>query len=72
MPNYDYYCTSCDHEVEIFHQMTDAPRKKCPECKKNTLKRKIGSGGGVIFRGEPFSYSTEYLKKNKKKKRGES
>ena len=72
LPTYDYYCTNCDHKLEIFHAMSKRPAKRCPECLKNTLKRKIGSGGGIIFRGEPFSSSTEYLKKNKKKKRGES
>jgi len=69
MPTYEYICDSCNHKMEVFHPMTDAPRRWYPECKKNSLRRIIGSGGGIIFRGEPFSYSTEYLKKNRKKKR---
>ncbi len=71
MPSYDYKCSNCGHELEIFHSITEGGRKRCPKCKKQTLKRLISGGGGIIFRGEPFSWSTKYLKKNRKKKKGE-
>ena len=62
MPNYDYVCQSCNHEFEVFQQMTAAPLKKCPEC-GGPVKRKIGTGAGLIFKGSGF-YITDY-KKNK-------
>lgn len=59
MPTYDYACRACGHALEIFHSMTEAPKKKCPKCGKNKLERQIGGGAGVIFKGSGF-YSTDY------------
>lgn len=39
--------------------MLDAPLKKCPKCKKMSLKRLVGSGAGLIFKGTGF-YITDY------------
>lgn len=63
MPTYDYVCTKCGHELEIFQSMKDAPLKKCPACKKQGLKRLLGSGAGLIFKGSGF-YITDYKKKS--------
>lgn len=62
MPTYDYKCSNCGHEFEIFQSMKDDKLTKCPECKKETLKRLIGSGGGLIFKGTGF-YLTDYKDK---------
>jgi predicted nucleic acid-binding Zn ribbon protein len=43
--------------------MSDAPKKECPECKKNSLRRVISGGTGLIFKGSGY-YLTDY--KNKK------
>ena len=59
MPTYDYYCTECDYETEAFHAMSAAPLKDCPACGKPALKRKIGTGAGLIFKGSGF-YETDY------------
>lgn len=59
MPTYDYECRACGEKLEIFHGMTEAPRKKCPKCGKATLERLIGAGGGLIFKGSGF-YITDY------------
>ena len=59
MPTYDYACTKCGHELEIFHSMSEPAKKKCPKCGKNGLERKIGSGAGFLFKGEGF-YLTDY------------
>lgn len=59
MPTYDYECTACHHKFEHFQSITAPPLRKCPECGKNQLKRLIGTGGGVIFKGSGF-YSTDY------------
>lgn len=59
MPTYDYRCAKCGHELEIFHSMKDAPKRKCPKCGKNALEKMIGAGAGFLFKGEGF-YLTDY------------
>ena len=61
MPTYEYVCTKCHHELEAFQSMKDVPLKKCPSCKRATLRRKIGGGAGLIFKGTGF-YITDYKK----------
>lgn len=58
MPTYDYECSSCGHTFDAFQSMSDDPLKTCPECGKNALKRLIGGGMGIIFKGSGF-YSTD-------------
>ena len=59
MPTYEYVCNGCGHEFEQFQSMKDDSLKKCPECKKDKLKRKIGTGAGIIFKGTGF-YCTDF------------
>lgn len=59
MPTYDYECRSCGHEMEAFHSMSAEPLKDCPACGEPSLKRKIGTGAGLIFKGSGF-YQTDY------------
>lgn len=59
MPNYDYECPNCDKKFEIFQSMNAERLTKCPECGKSGLKRLIGSGAGIIFKGSGF-YCTDY------------
>ncbi len=66
MPTYDYRCTGCDHEFERFQSMSDKLLRKCPECGELKLKRLIGSGGAVIFKGSGF-YQTDYRSESYKK-----
>jgi len=54
MPTYDYKCESCGHLFEYFQPMTDDPLKTCPDCGKDQLKRLIGGGMGIIFKGSGF------------------
>jgi len=61
MPTYEYVCLSCGYRFEVSQSMTDKPKSKCPKCKKK-VKRLIGSGGGIIFKGSGF-YETDYKKK---------
>jgi len=58
MPTYEYKCDSCGHGFERFQRMTDKPLKKCPEC-SSPVKRVIGPGAGIIFKGKGF-YQTDY------------
>ncbi len=59
MPTYDYVCDACGHEFELFQAMTDRVKRKCPKCEKPRLKRLIGAGAGVIFKGSGF-HETDY------------
>ncbi len=53
MPSYDYECKSCGHTFEVFQNMSDPLIKKCPQCKKG-VRRLIGGGTGIIFKGSGF------------------
>lgn len=66
MPTYEYICQACDHEFELFQQMSDSVKRKCPECGKLKLQRLIGTGAGVIFKGGGF-YETDYRSESYKK-----
>src|SRR5262249_13650935 len=59
MPTYDYQCDACEHKFEEFQSMMDKPLKKCPQCKKPKLRRLIGTGAAIIFKGSGF-YQTDY------------
>jgi putative FmdB family regulatory protein len=59
MPTYEYKCEACGFEFEKFQSITAAPIKKCPKCGKNRVKRLIGTGAGLIFKGGGF-YITDY------------
>lgn len=67
MPTYEYLCENCGHKMEKFQSITANPIKKCPECGKPKLKRLIGAGAGLIFKGSGF-YETDYRKSDYKQK----
>jgi putative FmdB family regulatory protein len=66
MPTYDYVCDACDHEFELFQSITAEAEKKCPECGKKRLRRLIGPGAAIIFKGSGF-YCTDYRSGSYKK-----
>ena len=66
MPTYDYVCDACGHAFELFQSMTDAVKRTCPECKKRKLRRLIGTGGAIMFKGSGF-YQTDYRSESYKK-----
>lgn len=59
MPTYEYKCEACRHKFEKFQSITAAPIRKCPKCGKSQVKRLIGTGSGLIFKGGGF-YTTDY------------
>ena len=59
MPTYEYACEACGHTMEAFQSITANPLRKCPACGKMKLKRLIGTGAGIIFKGSGF-YETDY------------
>src|SRR5947209_6633149 len=59
MPTYEYVCDACNHTFDEFQSMTSEPLKKCPQCGKKKLRRLIGTGAAIIFKGSGF-YQTDY------------
>ena len=58
MPTYEYECQQCGHRFEEFQSITAAPRQTCPETScKGSVKRLIGMGGGLIFKGTGFLHN---------------
>ena len=67
MPTYDYVCDACGHKFELFQSITAEPEKKCPECGKKKLRRLIGAGAAIVFKGSGF-YQTDYRSDSYKKR----
>ncbi len=63
MPTYSYVCESCGHKFDQLQTMLDVALKTCPVCTEDTLKRLIGAGAGLIFKGSGF-YITDYARKS--------
>jgi putative FmdB family regulatory protein len=66
MPTYQYVCSKCEHEFEVFQPIADpaltvCPKAHCPEPRwaKGKVKRRIGAGAGLLFKGSGF-YVTDY------------
>lgn len=66
MPTYQYFCSKCEQEFEIFQSMTEKPLAICPEpfCRmrkwgRGRVKKLIGAGAGLIFKGTGF-HTTDY------------
>ena len=66
MPTYDYVCEACQHAFELFQSMKEDAKKKCPECGKQKLRRLIGPGAAIVFKGSGF-YKTDYRSDSYKK-----
>src|SRR5208283_5331771 len=66
MPTYEYQCEKCNQRFEVFQSMKDEAYTVCPKefCRleawgAGTVKRLIGTGAGLIFKGSGF-YITDY------------
>src|SRR5437773_1959819 len=59
MPTYDYECEACGHTFEEWQSFHDAELTKCPQCRKKKLRRLLGGGAAIIFKGSGF-YETDY------------
>ena len=58
MPTYEYECSKCGLHFEKFQRISEPPTKRCPKC-RGAVKRLIGTGAGLIFKGSGF-YTTDY------------
>jgi len=66
MPTYEYACEKCGQNFDSFQSMRDEPLRECPKdlCRlpkwgRGKVKRLLGTGAGIIFKGSGF-YSTDY------------
>jgi putative FmdB family regulatory protein len=59
MPTYEYLCDACGHEFEAFESIKAEPQTICPSCRQARLRRKIGAGAAILFKGSGF-YQTDY------------
>ncbi len=66
MPTYDYVCDACDHGFELFQSITEQRKRKCPECGRMKLRRLIGPGAAIVFKGSGF-YKTDYRSESYRK-----
>jgi putative FmdB family regulatory protein len=77
MPTYQYFCLKCEQEFEKFQAITDKPLRVCPKelCSlkkwgKGRVKKLIGAGAGLLFKGSGFhvtDYRSEKYKEAAKK-----
>jgi putative FmdB family regulatory protein len=72
MPTYEYACEKCDQTFDHYQSIKDEPIKVCPKEKccqkkwgKGKVRRAIGAGAGLIFKGSGF-YITDYRSENYK------
>jgi putative FmdB family regulatory protein len=72
MPTYEYVCEKCHQQFDIFQSIRDDPLTTCPKerCSrqpwgKGKVRRLIGAGAGLIFKGSGF-YITDYRSKEYK------
>ena len=70
MPTYDYQCSACQHEFECFQSISAPVKRKCPVCGELKLKRLIGPGAAIVFKGSGF-YQTDYRSESYKKRAAE-
>ena len=70
MPTYEYACQKCAHPLEQSQSMRADPLVRCPSCGKKSLKRLLGGGSGLIFKGSGC-YITDYRKGGAPKGGGE-
>ncbi len=66
MPTYEYVCSKCQHQFDVFQAITEKPLTVCPKDKcgmkrwgKGKIKRGIVTGAGILFKGSGF-YATDY------------
>jgi len=66
MPTYEYRCQACEHQFELFQSITAPPERRCPRCGRLKLRRLIGPGAAILFKGSGF-YKTDYRSPSYKK-----
>jgi putative FmdB family regulatory protein len=63
MPIYEYQCSKCGHQTEVWQKITDPPVTKCEMC--NGRMRKLISQSTFHLKGTGW-YVTDYASKGRK------
>ena len=74
MPTYEYQCEACGHAFEKFQPITSRPLRTCPACGQKRVRRLLGTGAALIFKGSGFyatDYRSESYRRDAKKAKGE-
>jgi putative FmdB family regulatory protein len=66
MPTYEYECDACQYRFEEFQSITAKALRNCPKCGRSKLRRLIGPGAAIVFKGSGF-YCTDYRSASYKK-----
>ena len=61
MPIYEYVCEKCGKHLEVMQKMSDAPLKRCPDCRGKL--EKVFSQTSFQLKGSGW-YVTDYAKKS--------
>ncbi len=64
MPTYAYECSNCGEQFERVQKFTDEPVTKCPQCKKNKVRR-VMQASAIVFKGSGW-YITDHRSNSKK------
>ncbi|MFZ7110909.1 MAG: FmdB family zinc ribbon protein [Desulfatiglandales bacterium] len=62
MPVYEYECTKCGHQMEVFQKISEAPIESCELC--NGQIKKLISQSSFHLKGTGW-YVTDYASRNK-------
>lgn len=66
MPFYEYECSACNYYLEALQKISEAPLRKCPKCKKSTLKRLVSA---PVFRLKGSGWYETDFKSDQEQKR---
>jgi putative FmdB family regulatory protein len=66
MPFYEYECSACKFYVEALQKISDPPLRKCPSCKKQTMRRLVSA---PVFRLKGGGWYETDFKSEKEEKR---
>ena len=62
MPTYEYRCTSCGNQIEVFQRIDEEPLRTCERCGREL--RKVFHPAGIVFKGSGF-YATDSRRSSK-------
>ena len=62
MPTYEYRCTSCGNQIEVFQRIDEEPLRTCERCGREL--RKVFHPAGIVFKGSGF-YATDSRRSTK-------
>ena len=62
MPIYEFRCTKCNNQIEVFQKLSDKAPTRCKKC--GGRLEKLISSAAIQFKGEGW-YVTDYARKGR-------